>query len=426
LRPTARENAMLSPTSKRPDQARAASGNTAVWILAGVSAVLLGVVIFLLTRGKEDSPRPDGPRSSQNDEVVVVSEGKTIKREELPKESPAVHEPKDNPPPKKIDKPERVKETLEVGKTYRVIQRICFESRGQDPDWGPNDQIQVGYVIETLYNRTIESNDGRKIVEVRHVEWHRGIKVLSGGGKIGIERGPENEVVLGLLESIPKDKWGKFVSCTPIESFLAKVAPSAVGKLTESNTKIKGLVNRLSGKKVRLTSRDGKGTIGVEAIEGGLNAWERDFFFSKDVTLFSRFLIALSEIRVGEEWTFDGNMFSELLELMDHRPMPRVGGKVVVQREKDTKKGGKEFANISIKAGDDSELNIREGDSRADVSARYHPRGTMKFSLTENHVTTALLDGKIRIAAVPKDGPLRNTTLIEEPILMISYSCEKR
>src|SRR5204863_3618224 len=113
-------------------------------------------------------------------------------------------------------------------------------------------------------------------------------------------------------------------------------APSAVGKLTEGNTKIKGLVNRLSGKKVRLTSRDGKGTIGVEAIEGGLNAWERDFFFSKDVTLFSRFLIALNEIRVGESWTFDGNMFSELLELMDPKPTPRVGGKVVVQREADT------------------------------------------------------------------------------------------
>jgi hypothetical protein len=418
---------MLSPSSKGPTQRRPAAGNVAVWVLAGVSAVLLGVVIVLLTRGGKEAPRKsDENRPLQNDEVLVVKAGEAVKREDLPTESTAVHQPRSNPPPKAIDKPERVKEALEPGKTYRVIQRVCFEGRGQDPDWGSKDMIQVGYVIETIYNRTIESNDGRKIVELRHIETHRAIKVLSGEGTIGIERGPENKALLGLLDSAPREQWGRFVDRTPIRPILEAIAPSGADKLTEPRTRIKGLVNRLSGKKVRLTSRDGKGTIGIEPVEGGLNAWERDFFFSKDVNLSSRFLIVLSGMQVGESWKFDGNMFSELLELMDPKPLPRVSGQVTVQREGDTTAGGKKFANLRIKVGDESELTMREEDSRADVTARFQPSGTMTFSLTESYITTALLDGKIRIEAVPKDGPLRNITLLEEPKLMISYHCEKR
>lgn len=392
------------------DRPRSGTGNATVWVLSGLVIVLLGVIVFLWMR--DSSPAKAGTEADDmNKETPDVPPNAKIPRDALPEGSKTA-------PPQAVGKPERIKEALQVGKTYRSVQKMCLEARGEDRDWGAKEIIKVGLVAECISSRTIESNDGHKVVEMRHIECHRAVKLLTGAGEFSLEPGPPDEPLLGALDKIRKGAW---VRIEPVKPITEKIAPGNAALGDDKTTKLFAIVNRLSGKKVRLTSIDGKGIVGIEPIECTLNAWERDFFFSKDAMVLTRFLID-PEIKPGSTWTLDGELFSELLDLIDPDPHPRISGQVVVIREADSSENDKRYANLTVKAAE-SALRLRETAEKAEFFGLFRPSGRMVYSLSDHHFTTIRLDGSLRIEAVPRNSPLKKATFVEEPKLKVSYAC---
>ena len=91
---------------------------------------------------------------------------------------------------------------LQVGKTYRVVVKARLKARVEDKAWGARKIVNLAYAAEMAADRTIESNDGRKVVERRHYVTARNVKVLCDLEDITIDLGPPGVLMLGGLESI--------------------------------------------------------------------------------------------------------------------------------------------------------------------------------------------------------------------------------
>src|SRR4051794_16399948 len=76
--------------------------------------------------------------------------------------------PPPEPAPCKVGDPDRVRQVLRPGKTYKTHTMGALHMRGEDKDWGLSTVVTINYAFEALVDRQIESNDGVTIVELRH------------------------------------------------------------------------------------------------------------------------------------------------------------------------------------------------------------------------------------------------------------------
>ena len=100
------------------------------------------------------------------------------------------------PQQKAVNDPNWIKETLQVGRTYQSVLKVGFTARVEDEDWGIQQLVTLAYLGEAVINRTIEANDGKRVVELRHFEACRSMKVLTSVDEARIDLGAPGQMAM--------------------------------------------------------------------------------------------------------------------------------------------------------------------------------------------------------------------------------------
>jgi hypothetical protein len=279
-------------------------GNSSVVIslLLVVIGALLGVIVLLLWMpervrpanetaerevAKAPSPAPaslpeasesrhDAPSDAKAPAPAPTSPPKTTQSKK--NEAPAAKAPAPPPPPpKRIGNPERIREVLQVGKTYESTLKVGLQASVLDADWGVRKTVTLNYVVENRTRRKVERNDGQTIVVLYYVVESRVVKLLSEVD-ISFDLGQPGIRLLAALDGWLTAGQGTAVAIAvaPLAEMILNEAGQAAVEQTVS--KAVGMIDSLEGKKVRITYVDGEGVKSVEPVACSLDEAERRLF----------------------------------------------------------------------------------------------------------------------------------------------------
>lgn len=386
-------------------------GNINIFLIFIV--ILLGsTVIWLVYKDKSS------PKLNENNEIKSGAQKDDVKSKES--EKPKEIKSKITPAPK-IENIQVLAESLPKGAVFEVKRKSSFVTKGKDKDWeNPNDLVFIGVYFESTYKREIEKNDGDILVELRTIIENRGVKVLSSKSKF--------QFVLDKPVDLHLDKLGFNIA----EELIPMVDDKVVLKniFADSNILEKEgaaffkIASRLEGKKIRITSAQGKGVIAVDPVDCNLNASERQAFFNKDpMALFSTVL--KTDIKQNEKLVIPGFMFREALELVEEDPVPVISGFVVVDRLENTTENQGNFARFQIRKKESS-LSLKEEDRDVKVFMKVSPEGAINYSLDDKCVREMIIGGDFELTAKPKSKALEKSIILDPPILKMTYSCIKK
>ena len=383
------------------------STNLAVLVLlAGILLALVVLIAMLATQkvgGSDSKPRAEGPASSP----PVVADGQEVRRADLPA-------PPKSPIP--LDDPTRIRETLREGKTYSVIVKAGIESRAEDKAWWRKEVIHLAYVAEMKVDRTIESNDGRRVVELRHFVTSRNAKLLCDVEDATIDLGAPGALVLGAISYLKPEAGIAVTLAKPVaEAILRHGAKEAA---RSEATRAFAHVDSLSGKKVRIVYVDGVGVESILPVGCTLTAEERDFVAGTAI-LSDCYIWDLKKAPM-ERWRVDG---AQLSGLVDPSLRGSTEGMIGFIREADVREGGRPYATLRIEGGT---LTIDTSDASRRRLGSFAPEGTLKFSLVDKIVERASLTGRFTIDEVSTDHILFETSFKARPTLTVEYSCSIR
>jgi len=253
-------------------------------LLAGILVALIIIIGLLLTQLNGGTPPSTPPRNGG-----------------------PIAEPK---APKPIDDPNRIKETLQQGKTYAVVLKAGLESQVVDQAWGFKKVVSLAYAAEMAIDRTIEKNDGKTVVELRRFLTSRNVKLLCDVESVTIDPGLPGTLILGGLESVFPGTTEALATVAPIvENLLGRVSQEEV---RNKATKAVAHVDSLSGKSVRITYVDGVGVRDITPVGCTLNT-EVNNFISGTAVLSDCYLWELKKAP-GDRWKVDGSQLSGLID----------------------------------------------------------------------------------------------------------------
>lgn len=416
----------MYPTS--PQHPRGAV-SVVVVLLCAILAAMVVLIVVLVTQGpaKPTETNADPPHStttakykadptpstekdtpktaSKYKTMPVVADGQTVTREELPK-----------PPekPKPVGNPDRIKEVLQPGKVYRVVLKVGLDSKVVDRDWGIEAVVNVAYAAEMELNRTIESNDGGKIVELRKFEAARNAKLLSKVESLRVDLGLPGTLILGALSTWAPETLAVVSTVQPVAELILKAGFQQ--HLNDDNAKAFAYVDGLKGKSVRITYIDGIGVSEITPLGCTLTEDERDFIFTTAI-LSDCYLLPDVKIEPGKTWKVDGAQFAGMIDPSLHAS-PK--GEITVEREGDVTENNKQYAKLRVKSGS---LLLDTSDSSTRRMGTFLPKGTLRYSITDGFVTQADLTGEMSIERVSKDHILFETSFRSRPTLHVSYWC---
>jgi hypothetical protein len=404
---------MLISSSVLAKRIRSGATNPVVVVLlSGILLALVALIFVLINSGKQTGGTgqvgvPDPPRKQDGSEAKspAVAEGQ-VARSDVPAEDR----------PKKINNPNRIKSTLQKGKTYHVVLKGGFDGQVVDKAWALKETVTLAYKAEMGLDRTIEENDGEQIIELRHFVSIRNIKVLAKLESVKIDLGLRGILVLGAIESVVPGTTQTLAMTQPLLE--AVIGPFAQRAATDRMTKAVGHVDSLSGKKVRITYRDGMGVESIQPDGCTLTASERDFVM-RTAVLSDCYLMPDLKIGPGEPWSVEG---SELANFLDPTLRGFPSGHVeIVREDADVQKDGEQFAVLKIRRG---VLTLNSSDSSHTRIGEFSPRGRLKYNLTEGFVKDADLAGRFDIEEVSTDHILFESRFETHPIMELQYSCK--
>ncbi|MCL4205662.1 MAG: hypothetical protein KJ000_24535 [Pirellulaceae bacterium] len=370
-------------------------------IVALLAAILLALLVLIVSVYWPGGGTTTGTGGTKK------NGGSVIGRETLPDPPPA---------PKLIGDPGRIKEVAQAGKTYEVLVKGGFDARVEDKDWGIAKVANLGFMFELPVTRTIESNDGQQIVEVREFGQVLMAKLLCETD-VTIQLGVPGMLVLGTLEYIAPGSGTVLVAVKPVAETLLAIGAQAA--IDDEMTKVKMRADSLSGKKVRITYVDGEGVKSVEPLGCTLDEAELDLIFQTAV-LSDYYILPDLESVPGDTWSVDA---SQLIGFLDPSLRGRPRGTCVFKRDANHQRSNKLYANLRIESGT---LELDSSDASRRRLLSFTPRGTLRYNVTDGFVETADLDGKILVEEVSQDHILFESRFRSTPTLKVNYSCKIR
>jgi hypothetical protein len=365
-----------------------------------MALVVLIVIVLAWRRVPEEEKKRKEP-------LPAIADRQTVPRSEL-----------SAPPrsPKPIDDPNRIKETLQAGKTYEVVIKGGFDARVEDQNWGIKEVVSMAYYAEMAIDRNIESNDGRKVVELRHFVAARNTKLLCNVEDVTIELGAPGKLLLTAIGYVKPEAVAVMVMVKPIALAILRTGRQEAAQ--SELTKAFAYVDGLSGKKVRITYVDGLGVESIEPVGCTLSAQERDFIFTTAV-LSDCYIWDLKKAP-GERWKVDG---AQLSGFIDPSLRGATEGEIGFIRDADGEENGRPYARLRIEHGT---LSINTSDASMQRVGSFTPQGVLNYSLTDKIVETANLTGQLDIEEVSKNHILFVTRFRTHPTLKVQYSCKLR
>jgi len=282
------------PSAARPGQA----SPVLLVLLAGIFVALVVLIGVLATQRGDGGPSPGPAGPPEAGTSPDVADGQRVRRSELP-----------SPPksPEPIADPDRIKETLRAGETYQVVIKAGLDARATDRAWWRKGVIHVAYLAEMALDRTIEANDGRRVVELRRFVAARNVKLLFTVEDAAIDLGAPGALLLGALAHLRPDAGAAVVASKPVADAILRIGAQEAARDQATRAVIR--VDSLAGKAVRITCVDGGGVEAIEPIGCTLTAEERDFLAGTAV-LSDCYLWDLKKA-VGRRGSVDGSGFHD-------------------------------------------------------------------------------------------------------------------
>ena len=391
--------------TNQPPRSSGIQINPVVLILGSFACVLLliitGLLFYIMIGGNPPPPPPQDP------EIKIVA-----KAGESPKKTDSKSPP---PAPKKVDE-DRITGAVRVGKTYEMILKGDAKFRGRNKEWGMTTVVFMQWVFECACDRTIESNDGSKVVEIREFKRVRSALVESKVENVSFDFGLPGVLVLGCLDLYMPGTSLVFESIMPLAS---EVVRGRIQSDLDEKAKIEAKVDSLAGKKFRLIFENGKGVTDIRSIDCDLSEAHHDFLKGTAV-IGDVFIVPDLKAKVGSGWSVDA---ANLAGLIDPSLRGQTKGSFSVQREQDVDTAGHKAAQLRISGGG---VKIDSSTSEQTNIGTFTPKGTMLFDLDDQYVTKVDLTGDIDFKSVSKNHILFETRFDSKPDVKISYSCKMR
>lgn len=375
--------------------------NPILVILLGAILLALLVLIVVFLAGSRNG-------GDHKKEVSDVPEGHIAEGDELPT--------KRSKPKIAVGDPDRIRENLVAGKTYEVVLNGGFDARVEDKDWGINEITNLAFAYEMLASRQIESNDGKKVVELRSFGRVATTKILTKA-EVKIELGVPGAIMLASLDQIQPGTSETILTIKPIAETLLGAYSSSV--ISSNTTKAFAAVNAITGRKVRITYVDGEGVTAVEPVGCDLTADQLEFV-ANTAALSDCYILPDVQSKPGTKWKVDGSQLSGYFD-----PSMRVvpAGAVEVVREADSEKSGKQFANLKVEKGF---LRLDNSDTSTGRVGTFEPTGNLAYNITDGHIESGQLAGRIFIEEVSKDHILFEARFQAKPTFQINYKCQMK
>ena len=322
--------------------------------------------------------------------------------------------------PRPIDDPDRIKGMLPIGGTHEALLKGGFVTFARDRDFGAAKCVHLAFAFEALTRRTIESNDGRRIVEILAFERVLAAKLLSEADDLTMDLGPPGVSVFQTLDHLRPDAGTTIVPARPVaEAILAPPAEAVAGNAA-SRAFLQ--VGSLSGKRLRITYVDGIGVESIEPIGCQLTASEGAYLFHTAV-LRDAYLLPSEKVPPGATWKVDGSQMVGLFG-PSIRGVPQ--GELVVERLPTNRHEGKQYADLQIR-GDELWTTFFSCGRRCPISML---EGTFRFDRSDGRIETASIRGELPNWPVSNDLPEEHLLFRVDSwlptILTVSYSCQAR
>jgi hypothetical protein len=387
-------------------------------LLVGVmSLVLVALVVLIIVLVNQSPPPTPVDKTEDPKPASTTTPEPVVAKPDQPVEVAAVRQETKTPPPpppKPIAKPTEIKHRLKEGKTYESTIKAGFVAKAYTQEWGIREEVNLTYLAEMQVSRKIEANDGKRIVELRHIKECRNAKLLARVENVSINLGLPGMLVLGALES-----WqpGTVATVTAAQPFAEAMLKGASQYHLDSKTaKAVASINSLSGKKVRIVYVDGEGVVSLEPV--GCSLTESEFnYLSLTAVLSDCYIFPEVNAPVGHSWEVEA---SQLAGLLDPTLRGQASGVLRVTRNSDEQKNGRSLATLSMQSGT---LTIDSSDKRKVQMAKFTPKGTMHFALDDGYVTDAELKGAAELFETSKDHILFKSEFSFRPQLEVQYSC---
>lgn len=368
--------------------------------------ILLTMIALLVVMLTARSPQGGGPVAEQ-----AGNAGSQSLRSKSRKESPAAPQP-----PKPVGDPNRIRDVLQEGKTYETILKTGLEAAVIDAAWGVRRTINLVYATESRVRRTVERNDGKKVVLLCHVVESRSVKLLAEA-EVRLDLGQPGFLILGFLDlAITGGQvTGVATAVGPVAEAVLTAASRA--RVNEATAKAKAAVDSLEGKKFRVTYVDGEGVVDLEPVGCTLTEDEQDYLEGLAV-LGDCYILPDTESRPGSYWDVDARA------LMDYLPPSwrgRPRGVVTIERDQDYERGGKQYAALQIRAGS---FQVDASDQSMRRLGTVTPRGKLEYNISDGYVESAQLNAQASMEEVSTDHLLFETRFETNPRIEIQYTCK--
>lgn len=378
-------------------------GRTERWAL-----LVIGLLALPAARGQDSSP---------------VSLGRpVILREEMP-----------SPPraPAAVNQPERIRQYLRPGKTYRTHVKGTLNIRAVDQELLANVVVTLNYAFEAHIDREIESNDGRTVVEVRHFRDVRAVKIGCALEGVKLDPGPVGSALLDGLSLIgPLDIAKKaFVGANLLTQFVTKL-PWVKGSLqrvlaNKHQIAAVALVDQLTGKSVRLVYVDGQGVTRLEAVRGMITPADRDLHMAS-VLVSDCLIIPDVNIPVGVRWPVEGNSFTSLFDLALRA---RLDGELSLERTPDY------LVKVTLPDGTvqqkfckrvrvvDGQCTLLDEANPTQKIGYIEPRGDLDYDPETQLIIQAKFEATGEIQRFSRNHLLFTAKQMRQPTLKMIYTC---
>lgn len=245
-----------------------------------------------------------------------------------------------------VGDPQQVKSLLPAGATH-VLHTKAGVAGALRPgcSWGRMRPFRVAYAFEAIIRRTVESNDGVRIVEVRHFEKVRMLRIISESKDLEVDLGPPEQEILRSFGD------AHHVGTRRVDARQAAQAILRDGeKSLESCAAARAYVqvDSLSGKTARITYEDGLGVVSVEPIVGTLSESDKQLLAHTPVLADACFS-AIPPTRSNSRVAADASQLA-FLTLAPLRQIPQ--GRLEIERTPENK--GIEEQTVQIRLIADS------------------------------------------------------------------------
>lgn len=342
--------------------------------------------------------------------IVVIARGTSTPV--IPPPPPIGHKR----PHKPVGDPNRIKETLKQGKTYRCVLKTGFKCRVEDEDWGVRTVTNMVYECEMVVNRQIEVNDGQRVVELRYFESSRNVKLLTNVDDVEFDFGVLGDLSLRSLEYLQPGTTEVIKAVQPLLVGMLKNGAEQV--LQDKAVKAVAHIDSLAGKTVRVVYVDQQGVSTVEPVGCTLSQEEQDFLVTTAVV--SDCHIMDLKISPGGSWSINAGQLAGLVD-PSLRGFPE--GEIKIKRKEDRVIAGIPTAELQVAGG---VITINSSDSSQYRMGRFAPKGTLNYNLVDNYVQRAELHGAFDIEQVSKEHILFRARTQTQPELRVLYECSMK